>query len=233
MLVLLLSTLAAWEYRGLVLRKGGDPSSLGLFGGLLLLFYAQMTGAFSLEAAVALLLVANFALSAVRYNKGSSLANAGFAIAGVLYVSMFNYLVLLWQLEALRGNFALYGLFLTWATDIAAYFIGTKWGKTPLAPNLSPNKSREGAAAGLVGSGIVAAILGKLWFGWMPLAGAAIGLLVSFAAQLGDLTESAFKRDANVKDAGQILPGHGGILDRFDSLLFVAPVLYLTLGIFF
>lgn len=224
-LVLLLSFIACWEYRGLVLRKGGDPSTLGLFGGTLLLFLAQSRGVLSSSAALAMLVLGNLVLAVRRHKKGSPLANAAFATMGALYVSLFNYLMLLRRIPAEGGNYALYALFLTWATDVAAYFIGIRWGKTPLAPLLSPKKSREGALAGLLGSAIAGAAFGS-WFGWWWLRGAIIGLLVGFAAQLGDLCESALKRDAGVKDAGQILPGHGGILDRFDSLLFVAPVLY-------
>lgn len=224
-LVLALSGIACWEYRGLVIRKGGDPSTLGLFGGTLLFFFAQSLGELSLRGALAILVLGNLALAVRRHRKGSPLSNAAFATMGVLYVGFFNYLILLRRLPTPGGNYALYALFLTWATDVAAYFIGVRWGKTPLAPALSPKKSREGAVAGLLGSALAGAAFGT-WFQWYWLKGALIGLLVGFAAQIGDLCESALKRDAGVKDAGQILPGHGGILDRFDSLLFVAPVLY-------
>ncbi len=230
LLVLALSGIACWEYRGLVLRKVGDPSSLGLFGGMLVLFASLGTGNLPFSVAIALLVLLNFALAVRRYKKGSPLANAGYAMGGALYVSMFNFLILLRDLPAAWGNFALYGLFLTWATDVAAYFIGVRWGKTPLAPNLSPKKSKEGSVAGLVGSAIAGAAFGT-WFGWPLIWGGIIGLLIGLAAQVGDLAESALKRDAGVKDAGKILPGHGGVLDRFDSLLFVAPVLYLLIGL--
>ena len=224
LLVLALAGIACWEYRGLVIRKGGDPSTLGLFGGVLLLFLAQQ-GYLSLQFTIALLTIGNLILAAGRYKKGSVLTNAAFAILGALYVSFFYYLLSLRQLPAHRGNYALYALFLTWATDISAYFIGVTWGRAPLAQAISPKKSREGALAGLLGCALAGALLGT-WFQWSLLKGAFVGLVVSVAAQAGDLCESALKRDAGVKDTGQILPGHGGILDRFDSILFVAPVLY-------
>jgi phosphatidate cytidylyltransferase len=229
--VLILSCIACWEYRGLVIRKGGDPSTLGLFGGVLLLYFVQRLGAF--QAGLAILILGNLILAASRYKKGSTLSNAAYAMLGALYVSLFNYLLSLRQLPTPGGNYALYAIFLTWATDISAYFIGIRWGKTPLAQALSPKKSREGAVAGLVGSALAGVCFGGFWFQWHWLRGALVGLVVGFSAQAGDLCESALKRDAGVKDAGHILPGHGGILDRFDSILFVAPVLYFLIQLFF
>lgn len=110
-----------------------------------------------------------------------------------------------------------------WTGDSAAYFVGCWKGSHRLSPRVSPNKSWEGFAAGLAGSALGAWIAGGLLAGLPQLETLAVGLTVGLLAVLGDLMESALKRDAGVKDSGGLLPGHGGILDRFDSLVAVAP----------
>jgi len=113
----------------------------------------------------------------------------------------------------------------TWAADTGAYFVGMRWGKHKLAPRISPNKSVEGALGGLVAAALVTGYLdSRLQIGLVP--GWILGLLIALAAMTGDLFESALKREAGVKDSGWILPGHGGVLDRIDSLLFAAPAIY-------
>ncbi len=113
-----------------------------------------------------------------------------------------------------------------WAADIGAYFIGKFFGKTRLS-NISPKKTVEGAVFGVFGS-VVVAITGAWYLDWSSWqwTGLAWGLIIGIASLLGDLTESMMKRDAGVKDSGQLIPGHGGILDRADSYVFTAPLVY-------
>jgi phosphatidate cytidylyltransferase len=110
--------------------------------------------------------------------------------------------------------------------DTGAYVAGSTLGKHRFFPHLSPRKSIEGAVAGMLGAVIVAAVLARLLLGISPWLGAVEGLLVAVAAQGGDLAESALKRQGGAKDSGQLIPGHGGLLDRLDSLVLVAPVVY-------
>jgi phosphatidate cytidylyltransferase len=128
---------------------------------------------------------------------------------------------------------------LTWINDSAAYFAGRAWGRRKLIPSVSPGKTVVGSVAGVAGAVVVGSIYaGVVLGGWLGLPigyaeGAVGGALLGVAAQVGDLVESLFKREAGVKDSGKVFPGHGGILDRFDALLFTLPVAYWYLGLVF
>lgn len=114
----------------------------------------------------------------------------------------------------------------TMLCDTFAYFVGRAMGRHRMAPRISPKKSIEGAIGGLVGA-VVAAVVVKVYSPWLPgVEAVVLGLIIGVVGQWGDLFESAFKRDFGVKDSGRILPGHGGILDRFDSILFAGFVTY-------
>jgi len=136
------------------------------------------------------------------------------------------------------GLLLLLPLLTTWASDIGAYAVGRTMGRHKLIPSVSPGKTIEGAVGGLIGSVIVAWLFSRfvlhpaaeLDFRWRPLGVIAVGAIISVAAQIGDLAESLFKREAGVKDASNIIPGHGGVLDRVDSLLFVLPVSFVLFG---
>ena len=162
-----------------------------------------------------------------RYNFSDVIYN----FFGAFYIA-FN---LSWamRLESNQQAFALMLLIfiLTWSSDIGGYIAGRLWGQRKLAPELSPNKTREGALGGLVLSVLLAMIycycLPMLKIG--PGMAALLGLFGSVAAQLGDLFMSGIKRYCEVKDSGKIIPGHGGVLDRFDSFLLVVPTMYFFL----
>lgn len=115
----------------------------------------------------------------------------------------------------------------TWSFDTASYFGGRAWGRRPIAPRTSPNKTVEGALVGIVGAVLATCVAGLYmeWLVWWE--SAALGAATCVAAFVGDLFESLLKRDAGVKDSGHLLGEHGGVLDRFDALLFAAPVSYL------
>jgi phosphatidate cytidylyltransferase len=144
---------------------------------------------------------------------------------GILYVSwFFSFLIKIRYLAGGLGFLAAL-LLITKLGDIGSYLVGTRFGKTPLMPRISPKKTVEGAIGGLVFNVLAAlASRGFLHFSYLHLIFLGIGL--GILGQLGDLSESLLKRDCEVKDSGEILPGMGGILDEIDSLLFAAPVFY-------
>ena len=133
---------------------------------------------------------------------------------------------------ALRGveqgmEWVLLTLLTVFATDTAAFFGGRAFGKTPLAPNISPNKTREGAIAGLFAA-VFASVIAATYLGIdaIMIETLVLGFIIGILAQLGDLAESRMKRKAGVKDSGVLIPGHGGILDRLDSIVFTLPAVY-------
>lgn len=158
------------------------------------------------------------------------LASAGVTLLGALYVGyLFSYLVRLRALNVgpVRDTAfpALLVISVVWAADSVAYFVGLGAGRHKLMPRISPNKTVEGAVAGILGG--IAAGLAFAWIVGFPLLMAGtVGALCALASVFGDLWESAIKREAGVKDSGWILPGHGGVLDRFDGLLFAAVTGY-------
>jgi phosphatidate cytidylyltransferase len=156
-----------------------------------------------------------------------SLRQGAIVLTGMLYVGLtLSYLVLVRLLP--EGELLLFFLLLvTWAADTAAYYVGTLYGQRGLAPRISPKKTVEGLAGGLVGATLVA--YAARWT-FVPefsnIDTLVLALFLTLAGLWGDLVESAIKRGVGVKDSGDLLPGHGGMLDRLDSLLFTAPAFY-------
>lgn len=230
-LVLLLTALASWEM-GSLLRAVSPVTStpsraLLTAGGVLFVILAYTSDGLPpllwSPLALGLLLVA-FVREIVRPER-APMHGVGGTLFGALYPgALLAHLVLL---RALPYGFewVLLLTLATWASDSAAFFVGNAWGRHRLAPTLSPNKTWEGALGGLAGGAVAGALLAaftSVSFGFALGA----GLVISAAGQIGDLAASALKRQAKVKDTGAILPGHGGILDRFDSLVFASAVLY-------
>lgn len=149
---------------------------------------------------------------------------------GIIYVGLFSYHIVLID-ETSYGILVWMVVIVSFCTDICAYFTGYFLGKHKLCPNLSPKKTIEGAIGGVLGTTIVGIIFGLIFkiqiFPHILL----MSVVGSVLSQLGDLTASAFKRKMGIKDYGNLIPGHGGILDRFDSVLFAAPAIYYYLQI--
>ncbi len=160
------------------------------------------------------------------YRGTNFMYHLGYTLIGVFYIGWFlRYPILLLQ-EG--GILLLMALFITWANDTFAYLVGSAIGKHRLAPSISPNKSVEGALGGIGGAVLVNLVIGHLG-GIEPLGVVFVAIIGGIAAQIGDLSESKLKRLFEVKDSGALFPGHGGVMDRIDSLLFCLPAVYYLL----
>lgn len=217
-----------WEYSGLVAgHRIQRPGIYGILAGLLLLFdSAYAVPGLSLLVIIAL-------ATALRYTDlRDVLPQVACAFLGALYT--FTPWHFATVLRSVSVHWLLFALALNWAGDSVAFYVGRSFGKHRLAPVVSPKKSWEGAIGSVVGS----VVFGCLYMGhFMPSAAlwkvSVIAIAANIAGQFGDLAESAMKRGAGVKDSGNILPGHGGLLDRVDSSLFALPVVYILLTVFF
>lgn len=170
-------------------------------------------------------------------NLKRSIVDVAITVFSLVYIPfMFSFLKLILMMQ--NGRFLILYVFIAaFASDTFAYFVGTKFGKTKLCPEISPKKTIEGSMGGILGviiCYIVLTYVGNAYFNmnmniiYMLIA----GIIAGIAGQYGDLSASAIKRYCKIKDFGNIIPGHGGILDRFDSMLFVAPVMYMFLKLY-
>ena len=232
------AALAAWEFMGLAERGGASPPRWAVLIALGVLFgvnfqWPDRTAAIFGILSLGLLVYCTFLRPVEQV-----MADAATSIFCLLYVG-FTLIALPTLHEEPNGpSLVAFLLCVVWVGDIAALYVGRAWGRHKLAPRLSPNKTWEGSIGSVAGSVLMAGALlgltellqqwdsailsypGDYWY-WLILA-----VVVNAAAQVGDLAESALKRSAGVKDSGNLLPGHGGVLDRIDALLLAAPVLW-------
>ena len=241
-----LAALGAWEFFRMARETGTlpiEPAGIVLAALLPIAVHAQRLGVYtlSLTAIVAMILVLFASSIWLRGPSGKPLSSVAITVFGVFYPGLLAYIYAVryhnYAVGAAAGTALVFlPILLTWSTDVGAYAFGRLFGKKKLIPSVSPGKTVEGAVGGL-GLTILICLL-YVRFILMPYAqlgltiqGAVLfAIVVSIAAQVGDLAESLLKREAGVKDSSRILPGHGGILDRFDSLLFVMPIAFLLLG---
>jgi phosphatidate cytidylyltransferase len=244
--VLILGVLGVDEFYRLAERKGIRPSRMtGYFAVAFMIIFAN----WGVQEYISTLLAGFVLISMLVYigRKGfhvSSFLDVGVTVLGFLYIGwFFSYLILIRKIGGNPFNLASFSLdrgagfvlllvFATSFTDIGAFFVGKFFGKHKLAPHISPKKTIEGSIGGLAGALAGSLLIGTL-FRISTTDLIAIGLICGVFAQLGDLWASILKRDVNTKDSGSIFAGHGGVLDRFDSILFTAPLVYFYLQYFY
>lgn len=244
LLLAAIAVLAVLEFYRMAEQKRALPlAPLGAAAAVALVLLAALRvteatqGEWTWPLVVGLVLLASAATIWLRGVEGEPLLSLSVTLFGALYTGgLLSFGLLLRHLPGVQGAWHGTALLfapvvLTWASDTFAYFVGRRWGRRKLIPTVSPGKTVEGSVGALVGTVVVAAayawVLGLFASYRLSLVAAvALGVLISVAAQVGDLVESLVKRDAGVKDSGALLPGHGGALDRFDSLLFTLPIAY-------
>ncbi len=235
--VALLLGRAAWEYAGLFENGGNAPSRLLLVVGVVALLLARVLHGFTIDNwLLASLIMLTMFVHLVAFERGYKQSGSDFAVtlSGILYIGLLgSYFVSVRGLP--NGEWwLLFSLVAVWLADSGAYFIGTAYGKHKMTPRLSPKKSWEGYIAGVLFGTLVTPLLLFLFrrlglpddpaFTLQNIA--VLGFAISALTTLGDLGESMIKRQMKVKDASQLLPGHGGVLDRIDSWLWALPIGY-------
>ncbi len=232
-LVLVLGGLALWEFIGLSEGMGSRAPAWLLFPlGIFFAFSGTVLKGVDVTLVLAFALVGGLAAFLVVPGHRQGLGRWAMGLACGLFIGMpFNFYLLLYTSRPDGVQWALFTILAVVASDTAALLVGSRIGRHPFFHAISPRKTVEGAVAGLVGSVVVMLIGVSAVLGISPWHALALGLLVGVSSQIGDLAESQMKRIAEVKDSSNIIPGHGGMLDRLDSILF-PPILvffYLTM----
>jgi phosphatidate cytidylyltransferase len=222
----LVLALATFEFVKLMERGDFQPALLFSWGFVAVgLFVARDPAVAWLRPAMAGLLGGSLVWQLFRSQRPAPTADWALTIAGGLYIGwMGGYLVALRQVpDGLQ--WLLLTLLITWSADTGAYLVGSNWGRRKLAPRLSPGKTIEGTVGGWLTGIVIGGLLAGL-MGLGVLSGLALGALIGIASPLGDLGISMMKRQVGAKDSGHLIPGHGGMLDRIDSILFTVVVGY-------
>ena len=229
---MLAAGMSLWELAAAFARKGLRlPVAPLLVGSIGIVLTAYLAGA---EAMLVATILTAGAVVVWRVLDGGGPAALRDAAAGVFAAAYIPFLIgfVMLMLAAPDGVARIIVfLLLPIAVDTGGYFAGTRFGRHPMAPSVSPKKSWEGLAGSVLLATVVGAVAVAGAFDLAPLVGAGLGLVVVATAALGDLAESLLKRDLGVKDMGSLLPGHGGLLDRIDSMLLSAPLVQLILAV--
>ena len=235
LLVDLIILLGLYEFFRLMTAKGYRPSRLFGYAAAVAVSLHVYRGGPALTLLLTAILLLIMIREVFRPQVENALSNIAVTVFGVMYVGWLgSHFVLLRELPGSLGlesqlgaRLVFFAALVIWACDTMAYVVGILVGRRKLAPRISPSKTWSGAIGGLLGGALAGWICAKTFLPIItPLAGAILGLTSAVLGQLGDLVESLLKRDAGLKDSARLLPGHGGVLDRVDSLLFSVPVLY-------
>jgi len=230
LLALVLALIAVNEFFNMMIKKGFFPAYvIGNIITAIFIFFAYYALKKNWEPAhsAILTLAASGAMVAGVFLKREkdTIVDIAVTVLGMIYVGwFFSYLIFIRSLTE-HGGYLFFLIFTVWAMDIAAYLAGRLFGKTLLVPSISPKKTWEGALAGFLVAILASFILNEM-ASLQVWQGLVMGALIGIFGQYSDLIESLIKRDAGVKDSSDLLPGHGGVLDRIDSFILTAPLMY-------
>ncbi len=227
--IALIAVLAMYEFLALGKAKGYDVPTVLCIAIMLIIIAAFIIDDLSVELGMfAALLIIPASYVVTKKSLENSLPSSAIAVLATTYVGMLSGSLIRLHNDFPEGyKLVFFLLLVVWLGDTGAYYVGKQFGKHKLSPRISPKKTIEGLIGGISASIIAAVVIHYTFFPKFPLLHAVIaGVLLSIAGVIGDLAESMWKRSAAVKDSGTLIPGHGGFLDRFDSILFTAPILY-------
>ncbi|MFQ5834818.1 MAG: phosphatidate cytidylyltransferase [bacterium] len=237
-LVCLISAVALFEFYQGIKKKGQEPFLIeGISLGVLVPVSVYIWGEKNLSPVLILIIFYLFTRQFLKFEIKDAFTNVALTLGGIFYVCFLFSYVLILRGETSGARLVITVFFATWLGDTGAYLIGKRWGQHKLWVRLSPYKSVEGFIGAVVAS-CIAMFISRLWLSFSLFHTLALGTMIGTFGQIGDLFESMLKRELGLKDFGRILPGHGGILDRFDSLFFTVPLFYhyvkylITLGNF-
>lgn len=224
------------EFYGMMRNKGIQPyRSIGVLCGVTLSTYMFFQSGLYANFFLTFVVIALMGLELARKDSRLAVYHVSTTVFGVIYVAFLaSHMTLLRELPNVVGlpyrtgaSFVFLAFAVTWASDTGAFAVGSLIGRTPLLPRVSKKKTWEGALGGVVFAGLAGWVASVTFAPYLDaVRGVGVGMLASFVGLLGDLFESMLKRDAEVKDSSRTIPGHGGVLDRFDSLLFTVPLIY-------
>ncbi len=225
----IVAALALYEFLAMGRNKGYELPVILCIGLMLFTIAAFVLENVSVEMGMfATLLIIPASYVFRRKSIEESLPSSAIAVLGTMYIGMLGgSLIRLHNDFPVGSKLIAFLLIVVWIGDAGAYYVGKNFGKTKLSPVISPKKTIEGGIGGVLTSITAAIVIHFTFFPEFPLVHAIIaGVLLSLSGMVGDLAESMWKRSADVKDSGTLIPGHGGFFDRFDSILFTAPILY-------
>lgn len=207
------------------------PSKMIILVSILVLYIIHIVCGYSPKLIMAWLLLSTIASFLYSWNLSKvKPVDALVTAASIIYLGLFTYTIVL--IDESAYSILIWLVFIaSFGSDILAYFSGYLFGKHKLCPDLSPKKTIEGAIGGTLGTTLLAMVFGYFFARDLLIHTAIIGFLGSLFSQAGDLSASAFKRQMGIKDYGNLIPGHGGILDRFDSVIFTAPFVYIYISL--
>ncbi|NLM03665.1 MAG: phosphatidate cytidylyltransferase [Clostridiales bacterium] len=222
---IIISIIGLYEFYNAMRFKNYNPINfIGYILSIVLLsilYFFKSTALILFFLFISIIILSGILLFNLKY----TVKDISITLYGIIYISLFLGHIIL--VSKFQNKWIIWLIFIVaWSTDTFAYFGGYLWGNKKLCPNISPKKTIAGAITGIIGSILSCCLFGYIFLEQNILLIALFGFIGSIISQFGDLTASQIKRYTNVKDFGNLIPGHGGILDRFDSILFTAPFVY-------